>query len=74
MLLPHITKSKTSCSSTQVIAVYHCLVARLLADPQASGQAMRLTWVAHNLERVVFSLTGSLVEMTDDSSLRRPQA
>jgi phosphate transport system protein len=61
--------------------VYRELITHLLADPKAIEQAMRLTWVAHNLERVadrvgnicervVFSLTGSVEEMTDDSGPR----
>ena len=63
--------------------IYREMVTRLMTDPQAIDQAMRLTWVAHNLERVadrvgnicervVFSLTGSFEEMTDDSGPRRP--
>ena len=63
--------------------VYRELVTRLMTDPQAIDQAMRLTWVAHNLERVadrvgnicervVFSLSGRTEEMTDDSGPRRP--
>ena len=62
--------------------IYRELAGRLLTDPQAVDHAMRLTWVAHNLERVadrvgnicervVFCLTGSVQEMTDDSGLRR---
>ncbi len=63
--------------------IYRGLVAHLLAEPGAIDQAMRLTWVAHNLERVadrvgnicervIFSVAGGVEEMTDDSGLRRP--
>jgi phosphate transport system protein len=49
--------------------VYRQLMGRLLVDPRDIDQALRLTWVAHNLERVadrvgniceriVFSITG----------------
>jgi phosphate transport system protein len=62
--------------------VYRQLMGRLLVDPRDIDQALRLTWVAHNLERVadrvgnicervVFWVTGSVVEMTDDSGPRR---
>jgi len=62
--------------------IYRDLVSDLMSDPRAIDHAMRLTWVAHNLERVadrvgnicervVFSLTGSVQEMTDDSGPRR---
>ncbi|MBN2553731.1 MAG: phosphate signaling complex protein PhoU [Spirochaetales bacterium] len=63
--------------------IYRQLVAHLLKDPKAIDEALRLTWVAHNLERVadrvgnicervVFWLTGSTEEMTDDSGPQRP--
>ncbi len=63
-------------------AIYRELVGRLLVDPQAIDQALRLTWAAHNLERVadrvgnicervVFWVTGSVEEMTDDSGPQR---
>ncbi len=63
-------------------AVYRELVGRLLVDPKPIDQALRLTWAAHNLERVadrvgnicervVFWVTGSVEEMTDDSGPRR---
>ena len=62
--------------------VYRQLMGRLLVDPRDIEQALRLTWVAHNLERVadrvgnicervVFWVTGSVEEMTDDSGPRR---
>jgi phosphate transport system protein len=49
--------------------IYRELITYIMADPRALDQAMRLTWVAHNLERVadrvgnvceriVFSVTG----------------
>jgi len=61
--------------------VYRQLMGRLLVDPRDIDQALRLTWVAHNLERVadrvgnicervVFWVTGSVEEMTDDSGPR----
>lgn len=60
--------------------VYKELAGHLVRDPAGIDQAMRLTWVAHNLERVadrvgnicerlVYSLTGRVEEMTDDSGL-----
>jgi phosphate transport system protein len=62
--------------------VYRQLMGRLLVDPRDIDQALRLTWAAHNLERVadrvgnicervVFWVTGSMEEMTDDSGPRR---
>jgi len=62
--------------------VYRQLVGRLLVDPRGIDHALRLTWAAHNLERVadrvgnicervVFWVTGSVEEMTDDSGPRR---
>jgi phosphate transport system protein len=62
--------------------VYRQLMGRLLVDPRDIDHALRLTWVAHNLERVadrvgnicervVFWVTGSVEEMTDDSGPRR---
>jgi phosphate transport system protein len=62
--------------------VYRQLMGRLLVDPRDIDQALRLTWVAHNLERVadrvgnicervVYWVTGSVEEMTDDSGPRR---
>jgi len=49
--------------------IYRDLITHIIADPKAIDQATRLTWVAHNLERVadrvgniceriVFSITG----------------
>jgi len=62
--------------------VYRQLMGRLLVDPRDIDQALRMTWVAHNLERVadrvgnicervVFWVTGSVEEMTDDSGPHR---
>ncbi len=62
--------------------IYRGLVSHLMTDPQDIDQAVRLTWVAHNLERVadrvsnicervVFTVSGALEEMTDDSGTRR---
>lgn len=56
--------------------VYKELVTYIMADPKATDQATRLTWVAHNLERVadrvgniceriVFSITGRGEELDD---------
>jgi phosphate transport system protein len=56
--------------------VYRDLVALIVADQRVLDQAMRLTWVAHNLERVadrvgnicervIFSITGRIEELTD---------
>ena len=67
--------------------IYRGLVAHLMTAPQEGGaatdQAVRLTWVAHNLERVadrvsnicervIFTVAGTVEELTDDSGLRRP--
>lgn len=59
--------------------IYHELMEQMIADPAAVDQANHLLWVAHNLERVadrvtnvceriVFVVTGELLEMdrTDD--------
>ena len=62
--------------------VYRQLMGRLMVDPRDVDQALRLTWVAHNLERVadrvgnicervVFWVTGTMEEMTDDSGPHR---
>jgi phosphate transport system protein len=56
--------------------IYRDLVALIIADQRVLDQAMRLTWVAHNLERVadrvgnicervIFSITGRIEELTD---------
>jgi phosphate transport system protein len=56
--------------------VYRDLVDLIVADRKVLDQAMRLTWVAHNLERVadrvgnicervIFSITGNIEELTD---------
>ena len=56
--------------------VYRDLVALIIADKRVLDQAMRLTWVAHNLERVadrvsnicervIFSISGRIEELTD---------
>jgi phosphate transport system protein len=56
--------------------VYRDLVQLIIADQKVLDQAMRLTWVAHNLERVadrvgnicervIFSITGRIEELTD---------
>jgi len=56
--------------------IYKELVTYIMADPKATDQATRLTWVAHNLERVadrvgnicerlVFSITGRGEELDD---------
>ncbi len=54
--------------------VYHELLTYILADPSTMPRATRLLWVAHNLERaadrvtnicerVVFTVTGEMIEM-----------
>ena len=59
---------------------YRELITIMISDPQTTDQANRLTWVAHNLERVadrvgnicervVFSITGRGEEL--DSPLPR---
>lgn len=56
--------------------VYRDLVSLIIADQRVLDQAMRLTWVAHNLERVadrvgnicervIFSISGRIEELTD---------
>lgn len=60
--------------------VYRELIGRILADPRITEQANYLLWVAHNLERtadrvsnicerVVFTVTGELVEMDVESGI-----
>jgi len=62
--------------------VYRRLVAHLHAEPDAIEEALRLTWAAHNLERVadrvgnicervVYWVTGRMEEMTNDSGPER---
>jgi len=59
--------------------VYHELLAHIIADPQAIEQSNQLLWVAHNLERaadrvtnlcerVIYTVTGELVELLSDES------
>lgn len=61
------------------IAVYHELLDHIIANRQVMEQANMLLWVAHNLERaadrvtnicerVVFTITGELVELNVASS------
>jgi phosphate transport system protein len=56
--------------------IYRDLISYIIADERVLDQAMRLTWVAHNLERVadrvgnicervIFSITGRIEELTD---------
>jgi phosphate transport system protein len=60
--------------------IYRELITYIMADPKAIDQATRLTWVAHNLERVadrvgnicervVFSITGRGEELDTPSTL-----
>jgi phosphate transport system protein len=57
--------------------VYHQLLALILADPTTADQANYLLWAAHNLERtadrvtnicerVIFTVTGQLVELDSE--------
>lgn len=59
--------------------VYRVLMSYLITDPKNIGQVNYLLWAAHNLERVadrvtniceriVFTVTGELVELDSDSS------
>jgi len=59
--------------------VYRELLTHILADPRVIEQANQLLWVAHNLERaadrvtnlcerVVYTVTGELVELSGDDS------
>jgi phosphate transport system protein len=59
--------------------VYRVLMSYLITDPKNIGQVNHLLWAAHNLERVadrvtniceriVFTVTGELVELDSDSS------
>ena len=65
----------TSASTATSIAV-------IMKDPRTLDQAIRLSWVAHNLERVadrvsnlcervVFAVLGRMEELADDSGPRR---
>jgi len=60
--------------------IYRELVTHIIADPKAIEQANKLTWVAHNLERVadrvgnicervVFSITGRGEELDTPPSM-----
>ena len=65
--------------------VYRELMTYILADPRAIEQANYLLWVAHNLERaadrvtnicerVVFTVTGEMVELgSEDEAIRGPR-
>lgn len=59
--------------------IYRELITFILADPRNIDQANYLLWVAHNLERaadrvtnicerVIFSVTGEMVEMDAENS------
>ena len=63
--------------------VYRALVEAMVADPRAADPANYLMWVAHNLERaadrvinicerVVFTVTGRMIEMDVESSQAAP--
>jgi phosphate transport system protein len=60
--------------------VYRDLLGHIVADPQKIDRATHLLWVAHNLERaadrvtnicerVVFTVTGEMVELNDENGL-----
>ncbi|HZD10380.1 MAG TPA: phosphate signaling complex protein PhoU [Candidatus Binatia bacterium] len=64
--------------------VYEQLVADITADANIMDQATHLLWAAHNLERtadrvsnicerVVFTVTGRIVEMPEESEIAYPQ-
>jgi phosphate transport system protein len=65
--------------------VYRELITYILADPGSIERANYLLWVAHNLERaadrvtnicerVVFTVTGKMVELdSEDGAIRRPK-
>ncbi|HSM58860.1 MAG TPA: phosphate signaling complex protein PhoU [Candidatus Sulfomarinibacteraceae bacterium] len=64
--------------------VYEDLVATITADPSIMDQATHLLWAAHNLERtadrvsnvcerVIFTATGEIVEMPEESEVAYPQ-
>ena len=63
--------------------VYRELMTCILADPSCIEQANYLLWVAHNLERtadlvtnicerVIFTVTGEMIELDTDDSLQSP--
>jgi phosphate transport system protein len=66
--------------------VYREMLAMIMANPRVIDQATHLLWVAHNLERaadrvvnicerVVFTITGEMVEMdVDEQLLATPEA
>ena len=64
--------------------IYEQLVARITADASVMDQATHLLWAAHNLERtadrvsnicerVIFTVTGKIVEMPEESEIAYPQ-
>lgn len=65
--------------------VYRELITYILADPSSIERANYLLWVAHNLERaadrvtnicerVVFTVTGKMMELdAEDGAIRRPK-
>lgn len=64
--------------------VYEQLVADITADPNIMDQATHLLWAAHNLERtadrvsnicerVIFTATGKIVEMPEETEVVYPQ-
>jgi phosphate transport system protein len=65
--------------------VYRELITYILADPSSIERANYLLWVAHNLERaadrvtnicerVVFTVTGKMVELdSEDGAIRKPK-
>ena len=64
--------------------IYEQLVARITADASVMDQATHLLWAAHNLERtadrvsnicerVIFTVTGKIVEMPEESEVAYPQ-
>jgi phosphate transport system protein len=72
---------RSTCASDLYNQVYRELMTYILADPAAIEQANFLLWAAHNLERaadrvtnicerVIFTVTGDLVEMdVEDAGL-----
>ncbi len=64
--------------------IYRELLTYILVDPRNTDRATRLLWVAHNLERaadrvtnicerVIFTVTGEMIELDVDDSEATPQ-
>ena len=77
--IPGLAESEEDYALCLYDQVYRELLTYILADPRAIEQANYLLWAAHNLERaadrvtnicerVVFTVTGELIELDSDYS------